>query len=47
MSFTYNGQNLDKEDGFVYLGALFSSNGRFIKTTKGLRNRLEKLCFQY
>ena len=25
MTFTYNGQNLDIEDGFVYLGALFSS----------------------
>ena len=26
MTFTYNGQDLDIDDGFVYLVALFSSN---------------------
>ena len=33
MTFTYNGQNLDIEDGFVYVGALFSS---FIKNNQRL-----------
>ena len=37
MTFTYNGQNLDIEDGFVYVGALFSSfnknNQRLITET--------------
>ena len=29
--FMYNGQELDVDDSFVYLGTMFSYNGRFIK----------------
>ena len=43
--FTYNGQQLDIEDVFVYLGALFSSNRRFVKNNQRLADQLEKLCF--
>ena len=28
--FMYNGQELDVDDSFVYLGTMFSYNGRFI-----------------
>ena len=45
MTFTYNGQDLDIYDGFVYLVAHFLLMVVLLKTIKGLRNRLEKLCF--
>ena len=45
MTFTYNGQNLDKKEGFVYLGALFSSNGRFIKNNHRLAEQARKAMF--
>ena len=47
MRFTYNGQDLDIEDGFVYLGASFPLMVFLLKTTADLQNRQEKLCFLY
>ena len=43
--FTYNGQQLDIEDGFVYLGALFSYNGRFVKNNQRLADQARKAMF--
>ena len=34
--FIYNGQDLDTDDSFVYLGTMFSYNGRFHKNNKRL-----------
>ena len=45
MTFTYNGQDLDIEDGFVYLGAFFSSNGRFINNNRRLAEQARKAMF--
>ena len=42
MTFTYNGQDLDIEDSFVYLGAFFSSNGRFINNNRRLAEQVRK-----
>ena len=47
MAFTYNGQDLDIEDGFVYLGAFFPLMVVLLITTADLQNRQEKLCFLY
>ena len=43
--FTYNGQNLDIEDSFVYLDTLFSCNGRFIKNSRRLADQARKAMF--
>ena len=43
--FIYNGQALDIEDGFVYLGTLFSYNGRFIQNTQRLADQARKAMF--
>ena len=43
--FSYSGQNLDIVDGFVYLGILFSSNGRFIKNNQRLIDQARKAMF--
>ena len=43
--FIYNGQALDIEDGFVYLGTLFSYNGRFIKNSQRLADHARKAMF--
>ena len=45
MTFIYNGQDLDIEDGFVYLGAFFSSNGRFINNNRRLAEQARKAMF--
>ena len=31
--FTFNGENINIEDGFTYLGTVFISNGSFCKTS--------------
>ena len=45
MTFAYNGQDLNINDGFVDLGALFSSNGRFIKNNQRLGEQAGKAIF--
>ena len=40
--FMYNGQEWDVDDSFVYLGTMFSYNGRFNKN-----NKLVKLCLPF
>ena len=47
MTFTYNGQELDIEDGLVYLGAFFPLMVVLLISTADLQNRQEKLCFLY
>ena len=42
--FTYNGQWLEIDERFVYIGTLFSYNGRFLKIIKELLNRPLKQC---
>lgn len=43
--FTYNGHELEIDDGFVYLGAQFSYNGRFQKHNQRLADRARKAMF--
>lgn len=43
--FTYNGQELDIDDSFVYLGAMFSYNGRFQKHNQRLVDQARKSMF--
>ena len=45
MIFTYNGQDIDIVDGFVYLGALFSFNGRLIKNNQRLAEKAKIYVF--
>ena len=43
--FTYSGQNLGIQDGFVYLGTLFSSNDCFIKNNQRLIDQARNALF--
>ena len=43
--FMYNGQELDVDDTFVYLGTMFSYNGRFIKNNQRLYDQARKAMF--
>lgn len=43
--FTYNGQELDLDDSFVYLGAMFSYNGRFQRHNQRLVDQARKSMF--
>ena len=43
--FTYNGQALDIDDNFVYLGTLFSYNGRFLKNNQRMVDQARKAMF--
>ena len=45
MNFTDNEQDLDIDDGFVCLGALFSYNCRFIKNNQRLVEQARKALF--
>ena len=40
--FMYNGQELNVDDSFVYLGTMFSYNGRFSKNNRRLFNQARK-----
>ena len=44
-SFKYNGHNLEVDDSFVYLGTLFSCNGRFLKNSKILYDQARKAMY--
>ena len=44
-SFKYNGHNLEVDDSFVYLGTLFSCNGRFLKNSKRLYDQARKAMY--
>ena len=41
----YNGQELDVDDSFVYLGTMFSYNGRFSENNKHLFDQARKAMF--
>ena len=43
--FMYNGQELDVDDSFVYLGTMFSYNGRFVKNNQRLYDQARKTMF--
>ena len=43
--FIYNGQELEIDDNFVYLGAMFSYNGRFQRHNQRLVNQARKSMF--
>ena len=43
--FMYNRQELDVDDSFVYLGTMFSYNGRFIKNNQRLYDQARKAMF--
>ena len=43
--FTYNGQASDIDDNFVYLGTLFSYNGRFLKNKQRMVDQARKAMF--
>ena len=43
--FTYNNQVLDIDENFVYLGIMFSYNGRFIKNNQRLVEQARKAMF--
>ena len=43
--FMYNGQELDVDDSFVYLGTMFSYDGRFIKNNQRLYDQARKAMF--
>ena len=43
--FMYNGQKLDVDDSFVYLGTMFSYNGRFTKNNQRLYDQARKAMF--
>ena len=43
--FMYNGQELDVDDSFVYLGTMFSYNGHFIKNNQRLYDQARKAMF--
>ena len=45
--FTYNGQVLEFDENFVYLGTVFSYNGRFLKIIKEWLNKPVKQCFLF
>ena len=40
--FTYNGQALEIDENFVYLGAMFSYNGRFLKDNQRMVEQVRK-----
>ena len=44
-SFTYNNQVLDIVDNLVYLGTLFSSNGRFLQNNQRMTDQARKAMF--
>ena len=41
----YNGQELTVDDNFVYLGTMFSYNGRFLKNNQRLFDQARKAMF--
>ena len=41
----YNGQKLAVDDNFVYLGTMFSYNGRFLKNNQRLFDQARKARF--
>ena len=41
----YNGQDLDVDGTFVYLGTMFSYNGHFIKNNQRLYDQARKAMF--
>ena len=43
--FTYNSQALEIDENFVYLGALFSYNGRFLKNNQRMVEQARKAMF--
>ena len=43
--FKYNDHDLAVEDSFVYLGILFTYNGRFLKNSKRLLDQARKVIF--
>ena len=43
--FIYNGKDLEIDDSFVYLGAMFSYNGRFQRHNQGLVDQACKSVF--
>ena len=43
--FIYNGQELAVDDNFVYLGTMFSYNGRFLKNSQRLFDQARKAMF--
>ena len=43
--FMYNRQEIDVDESFVYLGTMFSYNGRFIKNNQRLYNQARKAMF--
>ena len=43
--FMYNGQELDVDDTFVYIGTMFSYNRRFIKNNHRLYDQARKAMF--
>ena len=43
--FMYNGQELAVDDNFVYLGTMFSYNGRFLKNSRRLFDQARKAMF--
>ena len=43
--FTYNNQVLDIDENFVYLGIVFSYNGRYLKNNQGLVEQARKAMF--
>ena len=43
--FMYNGQELDVDDSFVYLGTMFSYNGQFSKNNIRLFDQARKAMF--
>ena len=45
--FMYNGQELDVDDSFVYLGTMFSYNGLLSKITRDFMIKLVKLCLLF
>ena len=43
--FTYNGQALEIDENFVYLGSMFSFNGRFLKNNQRMVEQARKAMF--
>ena len=43
--FTYNGQALEIDENFVYLGTMFSYNGRFLKNNQRMVKQARKAMF--
>ena len=43
--FTYNGQALEIDENFVYLGTMFSYNGRFLKDNQRMVEQAHKAMF--